>query len=120
MASWFTRAFDRMCEASWDRASQRKQKLSEDVRQGINMVAAGQAIMKNSQEIDMNTDGRISFELTPAVGGHILTVARRNTPKPNSGLMSESSLWEKTTYVIAKGEDLGGRISKIINLEVFK
>ena len=122
MSNIFTRWIDRLCEDRWDRAANEKKIQSDSMRKGLAMVAAGQVGFKENQEIDMNSTGRISFELTPAVGGHILTVTRRNNVRQSPGLniVGEDSMYQKTTYVLAKEDDLGLRIAKIINLEIFK
>lgn len=120
MSNWLVKTFDRMVESSWQRARNRRE--NEGMIKGLSNMVGAQAMVKESQEIDMNTSGRVNFDLTPAVGGHILTVTRRrNSHLKTSGLSIDSdSSWEKTTYVLAKEEDLGQRIAKIINLELFK
>ena len=54
---------------------------------------------------------RISFELTSAVGGRILNVRRYDERKDRH---------DTQTYVIPSGEDIGARVTKIINLELIK
>ena len=56
-------------------------------------------------------EDRISFELTSAIGGRILNVRRYDLRKDQH---------DATTYVIPSGEDVGSRVSKIINLELIK
>lgn len=56
-------------------------------------------------------EGRISFELSTAVGGRILNVRRYDNQKDRH---------DSTTYVIPNGEDVGERVSKIVNLELYK
>lgn len=56
-------------------------------------------------------EDRITFELTSAVGGRILNV-RRYDPRTDRN--------ENQTYVIPSGEDVGARVTKIINLELIK
>ncbi len=56
-------------------------------------------------------ENRISFELTTAVGGKILNVRHYDERKDRH---------ETQTYVIPTGEDIGERVAKIINLEMFK
>jgi hypothetical protein len=56
-------------------------------------------------------EGRISFELSTAVGGKILNVRHYDERKDRH---------ESQTYVIPNGEDIGERVAKIINLEMFK
>jgi hypothetical protein len=56
-------------------------------------------------------ENRINFELSSAVGGKILNVRHYN---------DRTDRHETQTYVIPNGEDIGERVSKIINLEMFK
>lgn len=56
-------------------------------------------------------EGRISFELSTAVGGKILNVSHYDDRKDRH---------ERQTYVIPNGEDIGERVAKIVNLEMFK
>lgn len=56
-------------------------------------------------------EDRISFELSSAVGGRILNVRRYDDRKDRH---------DNQTYVIPNGEDVGERVAKIINLEMFK
>lgn len=56
-------------------------------------------------------EGRITFELSTAVGGKILNVRHYDDRKDRH---------ESQTYVIPNGEDIGERVAKIINLEMFK
>lgn len=56
-------------------------------------------------------EDRITFELTSAIGGRILNVRRYDDRKDQHN---------NTTYVIASGEDVGERVSKILNLELLK
>lgn len=53
----------------------------------------------------------IRFELTSAVGGRILRVRRYDRRKHESDVQ---------TYVIPQGEDVGDRVTKILNLELLK
>jgi len=56
-------------------------------------------------------DDPIRFELTSAVGGRILRVRRYDRRKHESDVQ---------TYVIPQGEDVGERVTKILNLELLK
>ena len=56
-------------------------------------------------------EGRITFELSTAVGGKILNVRHYDERKDRH---------DQQTYVIPTGEDIGERVAKIINLEMFK
>jgi hypothetical protein len=72
-------------------------------------MATGQAI-----GIDLGPrqgEDVISFELSSAVGGRILNVSRYN---------DKIDRHERQTYVIASGEDVGARVTKIVNLELLK
>jgi hypothetical protein len=67
--------------------------------------------LKVSQEEDT---GSVRFTLTPAVGGRILRVTSESHSQ-GKGYVNET-----TTYVIPSGEDVGARVTKIINLEIMK
>ena len=56
-------------------------------------------------------EDRVSFELSTAVGGRILNVRRYDDRKDRH---------DSQTYVIPNGEDVGERVAKIVNLELFK
>ena len=56
-------------------------------------------------------EGRITFELSTAIGGRILNVRQYDDRKDQP---------RQQTYVIPNGEDIGERVAKIINLEMFK
>lgn len=62
------------------------------------------------EEVDYEENETIRFNLTPAVGGRILQIYRRNKHGDR----------ESQTYVIPSGEDVGERVSKILNLELMK
>ena len=74
---------------------------SKGLQMGTAMVERGRA----------EGEGRISFELSTAVGGRILNVRHYDERKDRH---------ESQTYVIPSGEDVGERVAKIINLELFK
>lgn len=59
----------------------------------------------------LDEDDPIRFELTSAVGGRILRVRRYDRRSHES---------DAQVYVIPQGEDVGERVSKIINLELIK
>ncbi len=59
----------------------------------------------------LDEDDPIRFELTSAVGGRILRVRRYDRRTHES---------DAQVYVIPQGEDVGERVSKIINLELIK
>jgi len=56
-------------------------------------------------------ESRITFELSTAIGGKILNVRQYDDRKDRH---------DQQTYVIPNGEDIGERVAKIINLEMFK
>lgn len=56
-------------------------------------------------------EGRITFELSTAVGGKILNVRHYDERKDRH---------DQQTYVIPTGEDVGERVAKIVNLELFR
>jgi hypothetical protein len=77
-------------------------------------IASGKALMNAGSILEKNRpegENRISFELSSAVGGKILNVRHYN---------DRIDRHENQTYVIPNGEDIGERVSKIINLEMFK
>ena len=51
----------------------------------------------------------ISFDLTPAIGGHILVVNRY-----------DRKINDKQVYVISSENNIGERVTKILNLEMLK
>lgn len=75
--------------------------------------AEGSMIKSASPDFD---DETVRFSLTSAVGGRILQVNRYSATK-NSLSTSRN---ESTTYVIPSGEDVGERVTKILNLELMK
>ncbi len=81
----------------------------EDENRSIKMATAGLGAMveRGSPE----GDSRITFELSSAVGGKILNVRQYDDRKDRHNTQ---------TYVIPNGEDVGERVAKIINLEMFK
>jgi hypothetical protein len=75
--------------------------------QKMNTLSSGLAVERSRAE----GEGRITFELSTAVGGRILNVRHYDDRKDRH---------ESQTYVIPSGEDVGERVAKIINLELFK
>jgi len=73
-----------------------------------NMAIGGQAMVERGRP---EGEGRISFELSTAVGGKILNVRHYDERKDRH---------EQQTYVIPNGEDVGERVAKIVNLELFR
>ena len=79
----------------------------EDDGRNIKMASGQLAVERSRAE----GEGRITFELSTAVGGRILNVRHYDERKDRH---------ESQTYVIPSGEDVGERVAKIINLELFK
>lgn len=69
-----------------------------------------QAVVCSDDAIGLEDPIRI--ELQGVVGGHVLRVRH-----PYDRKLDQSP---STTYLIQSGEDIGARIAKIINLEMFK
>lgn len=110
---WFDKWIYKKCKQAWENknrfemeeeAVQMKERASvkmSGLQMGTAMVDRGRAEGEN----------RISFELTSAVGGRILNVRHYDERKDRH---------DSQTYVIPSGEDVGERVAKIINLEMFK
>lgn len=82
----------------------------EEERTGkMGTLGIGQAAMIERSRAE--GEGRITFELSSAVGGKILNVRHYDDRKDRH---------ESQTYVIPNGEDIGERVAKIVNLEMFK
>lgn len=63
-----------------------------------------------SEEVDYEENETVRFTLIPAVGGRILQVVRKNKQGDR----------DLQTYIIPSGEDVGDRVSRILNLELLK
>lgn len=113
---WFDRWFYNKCKDAWDSKDrfemeeESKRILSAKEKRSLNMsgLQMGTAMVERSRAEGEN---RISFELTSAVGGRILNVRHYDERKDRH---------DSQTYVIPAGEDVGERVAKIINLEMFK
>ena len=103
---WFDRWLYRKVRDMWDNRHKYQEDEYINTPKGLNMVGA-QAISKAHAE----GDDRITFELTSAIGGRILNVRHYD---------HKHDRHETTTYVIPTGEDVGARVSKILNLELLK
>jgi hypothetical protein len=77
-------------------------------QRAMNMGTIGVAQIERSRA---EGERRITFELSSAVGGKILNVRQYDDRKDQHN---------QQTYVIPNGEDIGERVAKIINLEMFK
>ena len=98
---WFDRWLYGKVRDMWDN----RHKYEEG--QKMNTLSAGLAVERSRVE----GEGRITFELSTAVGGKILNV-RRYDPRTDRH--------ESTTYVVPNGDNLSERIVKILDLESFK
>lgn len=113
---WFDRWFYRQAKKAWDNKDrfemeeESKRILSAKEKRSLNMAGLqiGTAMVERGA---VEGQDRISFELSSAVGGRILNVRRYDERKDRH---------DNQTYVIPNGEDVGERVAKIINLEMFK
>jgi hypothetical protein len=103
---WFDRWFYRQAKKAWENKSKYDSEILEKERDY--KMSSGLAQIERSRS---EGEGRISFELSSAVGGRILNVRHYDERKDRH---------ETQTYVIPSGEDVGERVAKIINLELFK
>lgn len=105
--NFFKRMIVKWVREDWEKASQPMQdeyannKISRMGTIGVAQIERGRAEGEN----------RITFELSTAVGGKILNVRHYDDRKDRH---------DQQTYVIPNGEDVGERVAKIINLELFK
>lgn len=61
----------------------------------------------------------INVEIAPAVGGRILKIKHRKT-RHNNGSINTNTPDRDQLYIIPTGEDVGERVSRIINMELMK
>lgn len=104
---WFDKWFYRQAKKAWDNRD-RYENDEQPVSIG-KLSMMGQTAMVERGRAE--GEGRISFELSTAVGGKILNVRRYDERK---------DVHNTQTYVIPNGEDVGERVAKIINLEQFR
>ena len=105
---WFDKWIYKQVKKAWAD----KDKYEESER-GINILERNMK-MGTAQMVDRGSvegQDRITFELSNAVGGKILNVRRYDDRKDRQ---------DSQTYVIPSGEDVGARVAKILNLELFK
>jgi hypothetical protein len=87
--------------------------VKEDWDESSNKLGSGLKI-RPAPNVTMDIDDypeSVRFDLSPAVGGRILTIRRYDRQRDRS---------ENTVYVIPAGEDVGARVAKIVNLELLK
>jgi hypothetical protein len=97
--NWFDKWFAKKCKQAWEN----KNRLEEG---SIKMNSVLQVERGRSEGTD-----RITFELSSAIGGRILNVRHYDERRDRH---------DHQTYVIPTGEDIGERVAKIVNLEMFK
>ena len=103
---WFDKWLYKKTRNIWDNRHKYEEQLKE--RDYIKMSTLQGAMVERGRP---EGEGRITFELSTAVGGKILNVRHYDDRKDRH---------DQQTYVIPSGEDVGERVAKIINLELFK
>lgn len=109
MMKWFDRWFFKQAKKAWENKDSYEEEIyvnKTKAQRGLQLGTA-MAIEKGRAE----GENRITFELSSAVGGKILNVRHYD---------HRTDRHESQTYVIPGGEDIGERVAKIINLEMFK
>ena len=108
---WFDKWFVKKCKQAWENKDQYEEDnyIKMEKRSMGTSAFIGQAPMVERGRAE--GERRISFELSTAVGGKILNVRQYDDRKDQHN---------QQTYVIPNGEDIGERVAKIINLELFK
>lgn len=96
--NWFDQWFAKKSQQAWENRHQ--------LNEGVKMNQAIQVERSRPEG-----ENRITFELSSAVGGKILNVRHYDERKDRH---------DHQTYVIPNGEDIGERVAKIVNLEMFK
>ncbi len=107
---WFDKWFYKQAKKAWenkDRYEEEDRYVSLKEMRMNTIGAVGAQVERGRAE----GEGRISFELSTAVGGKILNVRHYDERKDRH---------ETQTYVIPTGEDVGERVAKIVNLELFR
>lgn len=105
---WFDRWLFLKVKDMWDNRHKYEEEKDYQEARSLKMSLVGaQAVARGGAE----GEDRITFELSSAVGGRILNVRRYD---------NRTDRHDQTTYVIPSGEDVGERVSKILNLELLK
>ncbi len=104
---WFDQWLYSKVRDMWDNSNKYEAEVEYKKAKAIKMNIGTAMVERGSPE----GENRISFELSSAVGGKILNVRHYDSRKDRH---------ESQTYVIPSGEDIGERVAKIINLELFK
>ena len=109
---WFDRWVYKQAKKAWENKSRFEEEETIRMKEKASIKMAGLQIGTPMIERSRaEGESRISFELSSAVGGKILNVRHYDERKDRH---------EHQTYVIPSGEDIGERVAKIINLEMFK
>jgi hypothetical protein len=104
---WFDKWFYKQTKRAWENKSKYEENQYISLKESAMGIGSAQMVERGRPE----GENRISFELSTAVGGKILNVRHYDERKDRHN---------SQTYVIPNGEDIGERVAKIINLELFK
>jgi hypothetical protein len=109
---WFDKWMYKQTKKAWENKN-RFEMEDEAVMVGSKQRAIGMGTIGVAQveRSRVEGEGRITFELSHAVGGKILNVRHYDERKDRH---------ETQTYIIPSGEDIGERVAKIVNIEMFK
>lgn len=105
---WFDKWFYSQAKKAWENKDQYEEEYINKASIKMAGLQMGTAMVERGRA---EGEGRITFELSSAVGGKILNVRHYDDRKDRH---------DSQTYVIPNGEDVGERVAKIINLEMFK
>lgn len=110
---WFDRWLYKKARDMWDNKHKYEAQIEEAEYKNrkSNKMAGLQIGTAMVERGNPEGEGRITFELSSAIGGRILNVRRYDDRKDRH---------DSQTYVIPNGEDLGQRVAKILNLEQYK
>ena len=107
---WFDKWLYSKVQDMWDNRDKYEQEPKTTWLQDKHNMAIGMGTTM-AERGRAEGEGRITFELSNAVGGKILNVRHYDDRKDRH---------DQQTYVIPTGENVGERVAKIINLEMFK
>lgn len=110
---WFDRWFYKQTKKAWENKDRYEDEFAVQMKERAVAKMAGLQIGQTAMVERGRAEGenRITFELSSAVGGKILNVRHYDERKDRH---------DHQTYVIPNGEDVGERVAKIVNLEMFK
>ncbi len=101
--NWFDKWVAKKCKQAWENKDRDEIIGAKQMAIGMGTIAVERGRPEG--------EGRITFELSTAVGGKILNVRHYDERRDRH---------DHQTYVIPTGEEIGERVAKIINLEMFK